>query len=193
MAPDLPKAALLLGACAVGWRCCGCSSAPAAAAPPAAAVQSHAAAGQPEPEPTPKPTPEPEPAQKLTKKQKKAAAAAAAARAAGHTGPLNSKGQPLGKATPCGGTVSCAGCGAPFASRNAMFRHIRATGCGGEQVQRVERYIVLYGYVGTAYYGSQRNAKEDEARCPTLEGTLLAAIEAVTKNNAVLFWPMVLS
>eukprot|EP01043_Picozoa_sp_COSAG02_P013795 COSAG02_NODE_558_length_20348_cov_6.479431_7_plen_381_part_00 len=117
---------------------------------------------------------------KASKQKRKRAEAIAAARVAGETGPLNRKGKPLGKATPCGGAVKCGGCGAPFASRNAMFRHIRATGCGGEQVQRIERYVLIYGYVGTEYFGSQRNAQEDEERCPTLEGTLLAAIQAAS-------------
>eukprot|EP01043_Picozoa_sp_COSAG02_P015802 COSAG02_NODE_682_length_18523_cov_28.592271_5_plen_407_part_00 len=153
---------------------------------PDAALSTTAGAGQPEPEPEPEAQQHPtqkKPSKKASKQERKRAQAAAAARAAGETGPLNRKGKPLGKATPCGGAVKCGGCGAPFASRNAMFRHIRATGCGGEQVQRVERYVVLYGYVGTEYFGSQRNAQEDEERCPTLEGTLLAAIQAASMRH----------
>ncbi len=150
------------------------------------ALTKKADAGQLEPEPdldTQQRSTQKKPSKKASKQKRKRAEALAAARAAGETGPVNRKGKPLGKATPCGGAVKCGGCGAPFASRNAMFRHIRATGCGGEQVQRVERYVLLYGYVGTEYFGSQRNAQEDEERCPTLEGTLLAAIQAASVRH----------
>lgn len=59
-----------------------------------------------------------------------------------------------------------------------MFRHVRETGCGGEVIWRAERYLVLYGYIGTTLHGSQRNSVQDEERCPTAEGVLLAAVEA---------------
>ena len=179
-----PSAASAAGAAAVALACCAGASlrsaepepepaapAPAAAAPvtlaaaPAPAAPAAAAPAAPDRAAAPRAT------KALTKKQRRAAAAAAAAVASDV--PLNRKGQPMGKATPSGGSVACGGCSDLFASRNALFRHIRATGCGGEQVRREERYVVLYGYVGTSYFGSQRNALEDEARNPTLEGALV--------------------
>ena len=182
---------LVVGAACAAWRCSTASSRTESSASETPAAREHSDT-QPAPAEGTKPVvPEPEhdsgaqerpaqqkPSKKVSKQQRKRAEAAAAARAAGETGPLNRKGKRLGQPTPCGGTVECGGCGTAFPSRNAMFRHVRATGCGGEQVQRVERYVVLYGYVGTEYFGSQRNAQEDEERCPTLEGALLAAIRA---------------
>ena len=79
--------------------------------------------------------------------------------------------------TPKKPAVTCLGCDFPFASRSALFRHLRATGCGGTEVRRTDRFVVHFGYVGTTWFGSQRNAKADEARCPTVEGALLAAVE----------------
>lgn len=185
---------MVVGAGCAAWRCSTASCRTESSESPAARERSGTQPALAEDTKPAVPNPEPDsgtqerpaqqkPSTKVSKQQRKRAEAAAAARAAGETGPLNRKGRRLGQPTPCGGTVECGGCGTAFPSRNAMFRHVRATGCGGEQVQRVERYVVLYGYVGTEYFGSQRNAQEDEARCPTLEGTLLAAIRAAIMRH----------
>ena len=50
-------------------------------------------------------------------------------------------------------------------------------------VSRIERYCLLYGYVGTAFHGSQHNGAQDEARCPTAEGALLGAVEAMVRGQ----------
>lgn len=76
------------------------------------------------------------------------------------------------------GNQTCTGCGQVFASRNALFRHLGQSGCSGNSRQRILRYLVLYGYVGTGYHGSQKNAPEAEAQYPTVEGSLLAAIQS---------------
>eukprot|EP01052_Picozoa_sp_SAG31_P012180 SAG31_NODE_706_length_12688_cov_41.991342_1_plen_143_part_00 len=55
---------------------------------------------------------------------------------------------------------------------------------GGQEVRRDERYILLYGYVGCAFHGSQRNAESDEASCPTVEGALLKAVRQVALSQA---------
>jgi ribosomal-protein-alanine N-acetyltransferase len=81
------------------------------------------------------------------------------------------------------GLRCCSGCGVAFRSRNALFRHLRASGCGGGGVRRVERYVVLYGYIGTPFHGSQRNAPADELTHPTVEGVLLAAVEAAMRRQ----------
>ena len=77
----------------------------------------------------------------------------------------------------------CAHCGTEFPSKNKLFKHLRETGCGGGEavIQRLERYVVLYGYVGTDFHGSQYNGCSEEQRCPTAEGTLLRAVEAATR------------
>lgn len=80
----------------------------------------------------------------------------------------------------CGSDIKCvtqcSGCGDSFSSRNALFRHLREHGCGSGVRRRSRRYLVLYGYVGTNYYGSQFNTAAEEARFPTVEGALLEAI-----------------
>ena len=77
----------------------------------------------------------------------------------------------------------CSGCGETYPSRNALFRHVREHGCGGGARRRVEKLVLTYGYVGTGFHGSQRNSLDDEARCPTVEGTLLAAMEAAAQGQ----------
>ncbi|CAE8608153.1 unnamed protein product [Polarella glacialis] len=73
--------------------------------------------------------------------------------------------------------LECAGCSQAFSSRNALFRHLKEHGCSGGTRRRTDRALVFYGYSGTPFHGSQRNAIADEARCPTAEGALLAALE----------------
>ena len=72
--------------------------------------------------------------------------------------------------------TQCFGCGDFFSSRNALFRHLREHGCGGGVRRRSRRWLVLYGYVGTKFHGSQLNTLSEETRCPTVEGALLEAI-----------------
>ena len=72
--------------------------------------------------------------------------------------------------------MKCASCSADFPSRNALFRHLRASGCGAAFAPtRDRRFVVLFGYCGTGLFGSQLNA--DEARYPTAEGVLCAAVQ----------------
>lgn len=73
---------------------------------------------------------------------------------------------------------TCQGCGEAFPSRNKLFRHISEHGCAGGTRRRVDRFLLLYGYVGTHLHGSQQNAAADEDRCPTAEGALVAAVRA---------------
>ena len=89
-------------------------------------------------------------------------------------------------------TPRCEGCGVEFSSRNKLFRHLRETGCADcvRVVSRMERYVVLWGYVGSAVHGSQTVGVADEAAracaprdsgpLQTAEGALLRAIEAAT-------------
>ena len=68
----------------------------------------------------------------------------------------------------------CAGCGDSFPSRNAMFRHLRggagtAAGCGAaaEHNPKVtSRCLVLYGYDGAQYHGSQYNGEKGAHATP---------------------------
>jgi tRNA U38,U39,U40 pseudouridine synthase TruA len=76
----------------------------------------------------------------------------------------------------------CENCSGTFNSRNALFRHLDETGCGGETVKRVDRFVVLYGYIGSHFYGSQKNAASDEDKFPTAEGALVRAVERATLN-----------
>ena len=79
----------------------------------------------------------------------------------------------------------CSGCGGNFASRNALFRHLKGSGCTGGEVTKVEHCLLLFAYVGTPYHGSQHNSRElDEARHPTVEGQLRAALEAAAIATA---------
>lgn len=71
---------------------------------------------------------------------------------------------------------TCSGCGDSFSSRNALFRHLRYHGCGSGIRRRRRRTLVLYGYVGSRFHGSQLNNVADEERFPTVEGALLEAI-----------------
>ena len=82
---------------------------------------------------------------------------------------------------------TCTGCGESFLSRNGLFRHLRQHGCGGSTMRRSSRCLLLYGYIGTRFHGSQFNSLRSEKQFPTLEGTLLKCIEvALTKQAAVL-------
>ena len=63
----------------------------------------------------------------------------------------------------------CLGCKTRFASRSAVFRHLKATGCGGAVPERVEKVVVVYAYDGRAFHGSQSNGAAAEARCPTAD------------------------
>ncbi len=71
---------------------------------------------------------------------------------------------------------TCSGCGDSFSSRNALFRHLRYHGCGSGIRRRSRRTLLLYGYVGNRFHGSQLNNVTDEERFPTVEGALLEAI-----------------
>ena len=73
---------------------------------------------------------------------------------------------------------TCSTCATSFPSRNALFRHLRSSGCGNTyEASTTHRYILLFGYTGTPFYGSARNALADEELNPTAEGTLCSAIE----------------
>lgn len=73
---------------------------------------------------------------------------------------------------------ACGKCGAGFASRNALFRHLRAS-CeprlaASGRVQK-ERVALVVGYVGSRYHGCALNDRGEDAR-PTVEGALLRAV-----------------
>eukprot|EP00434_Breviolum_minutum_P008429 symbB.v1.2.007440.t1/scaffold445.1/size204899/3 len=78
---------------------------------------------------------------------------------------------------------TCSGCGDSFSSRNALFRHLRYHGCGSGIRRRSRRTLVLYGYVGSRFHGSQLNNVADEERFPTVEGALLEAIRQAHLNQ----------
>ena len=80
--------------------------------------------------------------------------------------------------------IRCSGCGDAFASRNGLFRHLRYHGCGGGVPQRARRLLILYGYVGTRFHGSQLNEAQED-HFPTVEGALLEAIKASQGPGAV--------
>ena len=73
--------------------------------------------------------------------------------------------------------IRCSGCGDAFASRNGLFRHLRYQGCGGGVPRRTRRLLILYGYVGTRFHGSQLNEAQED-HFPTVEGALLEGIKA---------------
>ena len=79
--------------------------------------------------------------------------------------------------------MTCTGCGEQFVSRNALFRHLRQHGCGGTTRRSSGRCLLLYGYVGTRFHGSQLNSLQSEAQFPTVEGTLLPCIEAALRKQ----------
>eukprot|EP00439_Symbiodinium_sp_Y106_P039887 s3222_g4.t2 len=83
----------------------------------------------------------------------------------------------------CRNDSTCSGCGEEFASRNALFRHLRQHGCGGGTRRRSSRCLLLYGYVGTRFHGSQLNSLQSEAKFPTVEGRLLPCIEAALRKQ----------
>ena len=74
----------------------------------------------------------------------------------------------------------CHGCGERFASRSAVFRHLRLTGCGGAAPERVERFVVVYAYDGRGFHGSQWNGAASERRFPTAEGRLAEAVRVAS-------------
>ena len=83
----------------------------------------------------------------------------------------------------CRSDSTCTGCGEKFATRNALFRHLRQHGCGGGTRRHASRSLLLYGYVGTRFHGSQLNSVQSEAKFPTVEGCLLPCIEAALRKQ----------
>ncbi|CAE7828279.1 PUS1, partial [Symbiodinium sp. CCMP2456] len=83
----------------------------------------------------------------------------------------------------CRNDPTCTGCGEKFATRNALFRHLRQHGCGGGTRRHTSRSLLLYGYVGTRFHGSQLNSVQSEAKFPTVEGCLLPCIEAALRKQ----------
>ncbi len=84
-------------------------------------------------------------------------------------------------------TINCLTCTLPFLSRNALFRHLKETGCGGGEYSRTEHCLLLYGYDGSNFRGSQHNDLEQEAAFPTAEGQLIAAVERAAKGTGASF------
>ena len=72
-------------------------------------------------------------------------------------------------------TVTCTACRAEFASRNLLFRHLRDVhSLAPPPASNEERVALIFGYVGDAYHGLQRNDAQDTV--PTVEGELWKAI-----------------
>jgi len=73
---------------------------------------------------------------------------------------------------------ACSHCGEPFASRNALFKHL-AQRCdpdareGQHSDVKRERVVLVIGYLGSKYHGLARNL-HDETH-PTVEGEVLSA------------------
>ncbi|CAK0848619.1 unnamed protein product, partial [Prorocentrum cordatum] len=73
--------------------------------------------------------------------------------------------------------VKCTHCGAVLASRNALFRHLKAScdpSAGKKQEER-ERLVLAVGYLGSGFHGLLSQGPHEEAARPTVEGTVLAA------------------
>ena len=69
---------------------------------------------------------------------------------------------------PAAADVACASCGAAFASRNALFKHLRAAHSLPPKPPKhaAERAALVISYVGDAYGGLQRTDVADAAPSP---------------------------
>ena len=76
-------------------------------------------------------------------------------------------------------SVSCSLCHSPFATRNLLFKHLRDAHAWSPPCRESdeERVALVFGYVGSAYHGLQRNDAEDALA--TVEGELWRAIGTV--------------
>jgi tRNA pseudouridine(38-40) synthase len=83
--------------------------------------------------------------------------------------------------SPC--MASCTLCGAPFASRNLLFAHLReAHGLAPVAPAPAERVALVIAYLGQDYFGSCANGEKEESRYPTIEGTLCRCIGVSTSG-----------
>ena len=75
--------------------------------------------------------------------------------------------------------VTCSLCDSRFATRNLLFKHLRDAHAWSPPCRESdeERVALVFGYVGSAYHGLQRNDAEDALA--TVEGELWRAIGTV--------------
>ena len=75
--------------------------------------------------------------------------------------------------------VTCSLCHSRFATRNLLFKHLRDAHAWSPPCRESdeERVALVFGYVGSAYHGLQRNDAEDALA--TVEGELWRAIGTV--------------
>ena len=85
---------------------------------------------------------------------------------------------------PAAADVACASCGAAFASRNALFKHLRAAHSLPPKppAHAAERAALVISYVGDAYRGLQRTDVADAL--PTVEGALWRAVGHACTDDA---------
>ena len=76
-------------------------------------------------------------------------------------------------------SVTCSLCDSRFATRNLLFKHLRDAHTWSPPCRESdeERVALVFGYVGSAYHGLQRNDAEDALA--TVEGELWRAIGTV--------------
>merc|ERR1740121_2724022 len=73
---------------------------------------------------------------------------------------------------------TCVHCGFVASSRNALFRHLRESGCDPDIVKPKgkERVVLVVGYLGSRFHGMARNDEQEEDVHPSVEGMLMRAI-----------------
>ena len=76
--------------------------------------------------------------------------------------------------------LSCSHCGASFASRNALFKHLKAqcapalAALAAPCKAPYPRFAICISYIGNGYFGMALNASEESTR-PSVEGACLEA------------------
>ena len=86
--------------------------------------------------------------------------------------------------------IECAHCKSVFQSRNKLFKHLKleckkigdsidGNSSSFHQVSVADRIVLMIGYVGTKFFGSKFNGVENEEKRPTVEGTIMGAVQQV--------------
>ena len=108
------------------------------------------------------------------------------------TAPLRPPEQKAKDAAAAAPTHACRRCGAAFASRNLLFRHLEDECEPAVRALRLarggapRRYLLWISYAGAGFWGSALNNAEHERTHPSVEGTLLEAAARVTAEGASL-------
>ena len=77
----------------------------------------------------------------------------------------------------------CAGCSREFPSGNALFRHLKETGCGSSEVKHEEQWVVLYA-LAEGHFSTRRCARSaPRARATWTDGRLHLRAPAVRRRR----------